>query len=81
MRGAIHSSHGGQKRIRTLKSRIKTAGGGGTSKSGLPDFDIINAHLGNSRDGCAVLGFKVQMRVGQPCDEWGGLAGAALNQR
>jgi hypothetical protein len=77
MRGAIHSSHGGQKRIRTLKSRIKTAGGGGTSKSGLPDFDIVNTHLGNSRDGCAVLDFKVRMRPGQSCDEWEGVTGVA----
>jgi hypothetical protein len=32
------------------------------SKLELSDFDIINANLGNSRDWCAVLEFKVQMR-------------------
>jgi hypothetical protein len=32
------------------------------SKSDLSDFDIVNADPGNSRDRCAVLEFKVQMR-------------------
>jgi hypothetical protein len=60
-----HSSLGGQKAY--LNFELKDHGppeAAAPSKSDLSDFDILNVHLGNSRDGCAVLDFKVQIRKG-----------------
>ena len=58
-RGKIHSSHGGRKAYLNfeLKDRRRPEAAR-QSKSDLSDFDIINAHLGNSRDGYASLTSK-----------------------
>jgi hypothetical protein len=68
MRGKIHSSHGGRKAYLNfeLKDR-RPPEAARQSKSDLSDFDIVNAHLGNSRDGCASLTSKFRYApVGRP---------------
>jgi hypothetical protein len=64
-RGKTYSSLGGRKAYLNFELKdLRPPEAAAPSKSDLSDFDIINAHLGNSRDGYAVLDFKVQIRRG-----------------
>jgi hypothetical protein len=42
-----------------------------------PGFELKSGPKGRRRRRASLLDFKIRMRSGQPCDEWGGAAGAA----
>jgi hypothetical protein len=59
--------------MRKLRGENHSAHGG---RKAHPDFELKERSPPAAAALWAVLDFKIRMRSGQPCDEWGGVAGA-----
>jgi hypothetical protein len=76
----VSKREGGQGRTRTpwacLRGKIHLSHGGRKAHLG---FELKDAPKARGLRPSQILDFKIQTRSGQPCDEWGGVAGAASN--
>jgi hypothetical protein len=68
-----------EKPIWTLNSRIETAGGRAPIEIGPVRFRHHKCRSRQQPRSVRVLDFKVQIRSGLPCNEWGAAAGAAMS--
>jgi len=62
-------------RGRVLRKEIHSSHGG---RKAYLNFEVKDLRRPEAARLWRVLEFKVQMRSGQPCDEWDGVAGAAV---
>jgi hypothetical protein len=66
---------GCHKTVRAGRGKIHSSHGG---RKAYLNFERKDAPKARGFPPSQILDFKVQIRSGQPCDEWGGVAGEAV---